>query len=72
MSKQIKIRLYPDGKVDAETNGIKGDGCLQYKEILEKMLNAKTIKSDLTEEYREEYTEVEQEDINLVHTYNKE
>ena len=34
MSKQIKIRVYPDGRIESETVGIKGKSCLNYiKEV---------------------------------------
>ena len=32
--KQIEICIHPDGKIDAETFGIKGKGCLKYVELL--------------------------------------
>ena len=30
MSKQITIRIYPDGKIETKTQGIKGKTCLKY------------------------------------------
>ena len=55
--KQIKLRIYTDGKVEAETNGIKGKACLNYISILEQLTGATTVDSDFTPEYkeREEY-----------------
>lgn len=52
MSK-ITLRIYPDGKVQAETHGIKGKACLNYISILEQLTGAKTVDSDFTEEYHE-------------------
>ena len=51
--KQIKLRIYTDGKVEAETNGIKGKACLNYISILEQLTGATTVDSEFTAEYRE-------------------
>ena len=51
--KQIEIRIGADGKIDAETKGIKGKNCLQYLERIEKMANAVTQDSKFTDEYYE-------------------
>ena len=58
--KQIEICIHPDGKIDAETFGIKGKSCLKYVELLEKMLRAQTIDSDYTSEYYEGEEEMTQ------------
>lgn len=63
--KQIKLRIYTDGKIDAETNGIKGKACLNYISILEQLTGAVTVDSAFTAEYKEQdntlfgYTETE-------------
>lgn len=51
--KQIQLRIYADGKVQAETHGIKGKACLNYIAILEQLTKAKTVDSDFTAEYAE-------------------
>lgn len=51
--KQIKLRIYTDGKIDAETNGVKGKACLDYISILEQLTGAVTVDSAFTAEYRE-------------------
>lgn len=51
--KQIKLRIYTDGKIDAETNGIKGKACLNYISILEQLTGAVTVDSAFTPEYKE-------------------
>ena len=51
--KQIKLRIYPTGKLEAETNGIKGKACLDYISILEKLTASTTVDSDFTAEYWE-------------------
>lgn len=51
--KKIKLRIYADGKIEAETNGIKGKACLDYISILESLTGATTVDSEFTSEYRE-------------------
>lgn len=51
--KQISLRIFTDGKVQAETHGIKGKACLDYISIVERLTGAHTVDSDFTEEYRE-------------------
>ena len=57
--KQIKLRIYPTGKLEAETNGIKGKACLDYISILESLTGSATVDSDFTREYWETDTHVE-------------
>lgn len=56
MAKQIKIRIFPDGKVQAETQGIKGKSCTNYIKILEDILGAEVVDSSYTPEYYEQET----------------
>ncbi len=51
--KEIALRIYPDGKVQAETHGVKGKACLDYIRIIEALTEARTVDSDFTQEYRE-------------------
>ena len=53
MAKKIRVRIYPDGRIDAVTKGIKGKKCTDYIGLIEKLLNAKTVDSAYTEEYYE-------------------
>lgn len=53
MKKQIKIRVYPDGRIESETVGIKGKSCLNYIKEVENLTGAKTVKSEFTPEYNE-------------------
>lgn len=53
MEKQIKIRIYPDGRIESETVGIKGKSCLNYIKEVENLTDAKTVKSEFTNEYYE-------------------
>jgi len=56
MPKQIKIRVYPDGRIESETVGIKGKSCLNYIKEVEQLTDAKTVKSEFTHEYYESQT----------------
>ena len=51
--KKINLRIYPNGTVEAETDGIKGKACLDYISILESLTGATTVDSDFTAEYYE-------------------
>jgi hypothetical protein len=53
LTKQIKLRIYPDGIVQAEVAGIKGKKCTEYIGIIEKLLDAKVVDSEYTSEYYE-------------------
>lgn len=56
--KQIKIRIFPNGEINAETKGIKGKTCLKYISKIEQLTDAVTQDSDFTKEYLE--TEVDE------------
>lgn len=51
--KQITLRIMTDGKVEAETHGVKGKACLDYISIIEQLTGAHTVDSDFNAEYRE-------------------
>ena len=51
MKKQLQIRINPNGTIDARTLGIKGQKCTEYKEILEQILESRTISYEYTDEY---------------------
>lgn len=48
---KMKIRLFPDGTIQMETEGIKGKKCMDYAKVLEKLADAKIYTLDKTEEY---------------------
>ena len=50
MTKQIKIRVYPDGRIESETVGIKGKSCLGYIKDIENLTGAKVVHSEFTDE----------------------
>ena len=48
---KMKIRLFPDGTIQMETEGIKGKRCTDYAKVLAKLADAKFYSIDKTEEY---------------------
>lgn len=48
---KMKIRLFPDGTIQMETEGIKGKRCTHYAKVLAKLADAKIYSIDKTEEY---------------------
>lgn len=53
MTQRIQLRVYPDGRIEAVTQGVKGKKCTDYIAVLEELLRAETIQSAYTPEYHE-------------------
>ena len=53
MTKRIQLRVYPDGRIEATTEGVKGKACTDYIAMLEELLQAETVESAYTDEYYE-------------------
>lgn len=51
--KTIKLRIFPDGRVQADVQGVKGKACTNYLGILETLMDAETVESVYTPEYHE-------------------
>ena len=64
MSKKMKIKLLPNGEIQMETIGIKGKKCLDYVEVLKKLVNVRIDKTQLTQEYYETETEIQNTENN--------
>ena len=47
----MKIRLFPDGTIQMETEGIKGKRCMDYAKVLAKLADAKISNIEKTDEY---------------------
>ena len=58
MSKKLKIKLLPNGEIQMETVGIKGKKCLDYIEVLKKLVHAKITATQLSQEYYETESEI--------------
>ena len=48
MSKKMQIKLLPNGEIQMETIGVKGKKCLDYIEILKKLVNCKIVDTQLS------------------------
>lgn len=48
---KMKIRLLPDGTIQMETEGIKGEKCTDYAKVLQRLTDAKIYNLQKTEEY---------------------
>ncbi|HOK70823.1 MAG TPA: DUF2997 domain-containing protein [Bacillota bacterium] len=53
MAKRIKLRIFPNGSVQAEVQGVKGKACTDFIPVLEALLKAETVDSAYTPEYYE-------------------
>ena len=56
--KKLKIKLLPNGEIQMETHGVKGKKCLDYIEILKKLVDVKITDTQLSQEYYETETKV--------------
>lgn len=56
--KKMKIRLLPNGEIQMETIGVKGKKCLDYIEVLKKLVDVKVTDTQLSQEYYETETDV--------------
>ncbi len=56
--KKLKIKLLPNGEIQMETHGVKGKKCLDYIEILKKLVDVKITDTQLSEEYYETENEI--------------
>lgn len=48
---KMKIRLFPDGTIQMETEGIKGKRCMDYAKVFAKLADAKISSIEKTDEY---------------------
>lgn len=48
---RIVVRISPDGQIQAETVGVKGEKCLDSIALLEELLEAEVVSSRFTDEY---------------------
>ena len=56
--KKLKIKLLPNGEIQMETHGIKGKKCLDYIDVLKKLVDVKITDTQLSQEYYETETEI--------------
>ena len=56
--KKLKIKLLPNGEIQMETQGVKGKKCLDYIDVLKKLVDVKITETQLSQEYYETESEV--------------
>ena len=56
--KKLKIKLMPNGKIQMETQGVKGKKCLDYIDVLKKLVDVKITDTQLSQEYYETENEI--------------
>ena len=67
--KQLKIKLLPNGEIQMETIGIKGQKCLDYIPLMESIADLKIIKKEFTDEYYEQEEDINLENYNIETEY---
>ena len=65
--KKLKIKLLPNGEIQMETHGIKGKKCLDYIDVLKKLVDVKITNTQLSQEYYETDTEINEGEQNELH-----
>ena len=58
VSRQIRLKIFPDGQVKAEVLGFRGKKCADYISVLEQLLDAEAIDSERMPEYYLEESQV--------------
>ena len=56
--KKLKIKLLPNGEIQMETQGVKGKKCLDYIDVLKKLVDVKITDTQLSQEYYETQSDV--------------
>ena len=64
--KKLKIKLLPNGEIQMETCGIKGKKCLDYIEVLKKLVDVKVTDTQLSQEYYETENVINENEKNEV------
>ncbi|AXB47870.1 DUF2997 domain-containing protein [Amycolatopsis albispora] len=59
MTHRVTVTVGRDGSISAETHGVTGSKCLDYIPLLEDLLDAETVSSEFTEDYRRTTTTAE-------------
>ena len=64
--KKLKIKLLPNGEIQMETHGVKGKKCLDYIDVLKKLVDVKIADTQLSQEYYETETNVSEDERNEI------
>lgn len=57
-NKKLTIKLLPNGEIMMETHGVKGKKCLDYVDVLKKLVGVNIVDTQFSQEYYETETEV--------------
>jgi hypothetical protein len=63
---EIEVLIRPDGQVQVRVRGVKGDGCRELTEELERFLGGRVLQRRHTDEYEEQAQREECVDQNRV------
>ncbi|MCM1003286.1 MAG: DUF2997 domain-containing protein [Candidatus Gastranaerophilales bacterium] len=66
--KKLKIKLLPNGEIVMQTHGVKGKKCLDYIEVLKKLVNVNITDTQLSQEYYETETEISNTETQEIRT----
>ena len=64
--KKLKIKLLPNGEIRMETHGVKGKKCLDYIDVLKKLVDVNITDTQLSQEYYETESEVKEDERNEI------
>ena len=64
--KKLKIKLLPNGEIQMETHGVKGKKCLDYIEVLKKLVDVRITDAQLSQEYYETESEITEGEANKI------
>ena len=66
MTKKMILKLLPNGEIMMETKGVKGKKCLNYIDLLKKLVDVNVTDTKVTDEYFETEAQLETfEDDNI-------
>ena len=66
MSKKMQIKLLPNGEIQMETHGVKGKKCLDYIEVLKKLVGVNIVNTEFTQEYYETEAQLDTQEHNEI------
>jgi len=63
-NKKLKIKIFSNGVVEMQTEGIKGKKCLDYIKTFQELADVKIQSQEFTQEYYEEDVHLELKNYN--------
>ena len=62
----MQIKLLPNGEIQMETHGVKGKKCLDYIEVLKKLVGVNIVNTEFTQEYYETEAQLDTQERNEI------